>query len=139
MSYKLILPWWTEMNVSASVRTHIISLHLDNVWRLWIGHDNFWEKMHTVFEQFVKFIQYSPWRVYIYKILFKAIYSLNVMECVEIHSFWNQIRDHFIWSWIHPQIIVESTPESQSLNHSFESGSGSLIWLQKDWISTPAH
>ena len=28
-----------------------------------------------------------------------------------IHSFWSNIRDHFIWSWIHSKIIVESTPK----------------------------
>ena len=42
---------------------------------------------------------------------------------------WSYIRDHFIWSWIHSQIIVESTPK-----YWFESFFWEWIPLFWEWI-----
>ena len=46
----------------------------------------------------------------IYSFLQSKIVCTLLMQWIGNPLFWGHIRDHFIWSWIHSQIIVESTP-----------------------------
>ena len=63
---------------------------------------------------------------------------------VKIHSFRSDIKDHFVLESRNPLSIEWNPLQCSDLNHSFESGfllqtKWSLIWLLKEWISTPAH
>ena len=86
------------------------------------------------------------------EIISTADFIVLLCKCAgaEIHSFRSHIRDHFVLDWKSTLKLVESTLKNDT-NHYFGADYSmnwewillqmkwSLIWLQKEWISTPLH